>query len=436
MIVVQASTRKCLILALVFLIAILSGVVADAATYYVAKAGNDATSCAQAEAITTPKRTISSALACLTAAGDTLFIRGGTYAEGIYHADIGATGTPNNRITIAAHNGETVILAPTSTWAPSVDRFVVRLANTKQYLTFEGLIFDGGSLTGLGNGSNVVWTSNQQVAGLRFNNVTVRNGRGNGVLARGEGFAFTNSIVHSNGSGTDYGNSNGMYLEGITNSLIQNVLIYDNECFGLRIFTSGLLSEGYTQGNNNIVDRVRSHTNGTGKGLAGAAACASAGGGFVIGDVGNTVRNSIAYNNHQYGFWTFQSANGTSGTKFYNNTAYNNTYGIVAASGTMNSTFINNLSAGNSASNYSDGAAGTVSITNRFTGSITDCTVSTSDFRLRDGAICIDSGTTIATVLNDIAGVSRPQGGTHDIGAHESTGSDSPPQSPQALRVK
>src|SRR5215831_18782319 len=54
--------------------------VATAATYYVATTGNDSRSCATAQTRSTPKATIASGITCLSS-GDTLYIRGGTYAD-------------------------------------------------------------------------------------------------------------------------------------------------------------------------------------------------------------------------------------------------------------------------------------------------------------------------------------------------------------------
>src|SRR5262245_39434878 len=63
-------------------VACLGGDVAHAATYYVAKGGNDSNTCAQAQSTSTAKLTIAGGLKCLVA-GDTLFVRAGNYDEGI-----------------------------------------------------------------------------------------------------------------------------------------------------------------------------------------------------------------------------------------------------------------------------------------------------------------------------------------------------------------
>lgn len=53
------------------------------------------------------------------------------------------------------------------------------------------------------------------------------------------------------------------------------------------------------------------------------------------------------------------------------------------------------------------------------TGSLTDCTVSTSDFTHRSDSTCRDAGTTVAAVSTDYIGTARPQNSVFDIGAYE-----------------
>ena len=74
-----------------------------AATYYVATNGNDAAT----GAFATPFRTIQKA-ASVMVAGDTGYIRGGTYRETVTPAN---SGTAGSRITYAAYNNETVIIS-------------------------------------------------------------------------------------------------------------------------------------------------------------------------------------------------------------------------------------------------------------------------------------------------------------------------------------
>ena len=74
--------KHLLMLPLCALFFFIGAVTVQAATYYVATTGNDARTCATAQTITTPKRTIASGVACLNP-GDTLYIRAGTWTEQI-----------------------------------------------------------------------------------------------------------------------------------------------------------------------------------------------------------------------------------------------------------------------------------------------------------------------------------------------------------------
>ena len=62
------------------LAAVLAGVPASAATFYVATNGNDA----YPGSVDLPFRTVGKGVGALRAAGDTLYIRAGTYASAIY----------------------------------------------------------------------------------------------------------------------------------------------------------------------------------------------------------------------------------------------------------------------------------------------------------------------------------------------------------------
>ena len=65
----------------------ISPLVAHAATYYVAKTGNNNNTCTQARSLSTPKHTIAAGLSCLSG-GDTLIIKAGTYLEVINHKQV------------------------------------------------------------------------------------------------------------------------------------------------------------------------------------------------------------------------------------------------------------------------------------------------------------------------------------------------------------
>ena len=158
-----------------------------AATYYVATTGNDANACT----LSSPCRTIAKGLTKL-GAGDTLYIRGGTYGEAIdSNSQTIPTGISwTNAPIIAGYPGETVVLKPGSS------QTVVTLnASYIQYVIFDGLILDGaGGYYGISihSGANHI----------RFQNGEVRNAFHSGIIQEdiGTGFnQFINLAVHDNG---------------------------------------------------------------------------------------------------------------------------------------------------------------------------------------------------------------------------------------------
>src|SRR5262245_50297045 len=92
---------KYLVCILSFIGSISDAMISAASTFYVATTGNDAVSCTTAQNSVTPKLTISNAMRCL-GAGDTLFIRGGKYDEGISIPDT-LPGTVSQPIVIAGY---------------------------------------------------------------------------------------------------------------------------------------------------------------------------------------------------------------------------------------------------------------------------------------------------------------------------------------------
>ena len=84
---------------------------AQAATYYVNKAGSDANSCvtAQSDVDANAKLTIGAGIGCATTAGDLLLIGDGTYDETLRTA-FAFSGTSGNPITYRAENAKLTII--------------------------------------------------------------------------------------------------------------------------------------------------------------------------------------------------------------------------------------------------------------------------------------------------------------------------------------
>jgi hypothetical protein len=112
-----------------------------AATYYVAKNGNNNNS----GAIDRPWLTIQKAANTMQA-GDTVYVRSGTYNEDIMPVN---SGISNNYITYSAYSGETVTLQHN----PAQDDVAVELGH-KSYITINGFNIDGNNTGGLISGYN------------------------------------------------------------------------------------------------------------------------------------------------------------------------------------------------------------------------------------------------------------------------------------------
>jgi parallel beta-helix repeat protein len=388
---------------------------AEAATYFVSTSGNDANPGSQSQAF----RTIRKGLSVL-APGDTLYVRGGTYAEQLLEIYFGSSGTAAAPITVAAYSGETVVLRP-STSQGNVARFQ---DGSISYVVVDGLVFDG-STAGGGGGGAVLYCGPTS-RNLRLSNVELANGDGNGALCAGNSHEFRNLDVHHNGRSDSYSNSNGMYMT-TDNTVIVGGTFHDNECYGVRFFDSDTSQSA----DNNAVSGARVYNNGFGVGLDGSSQCGSGGGGIVLGDINNMAYNNVIYGN----FWGFNTSSNPSGAKLYNNTFYNNQNGIWVADGS--STEVRNNILFQNGTAITNNASGTI-LSNNLMSDPQFTDPSRLDFSLRAGSPAIDTGISLSTVRTDFRGVGRPQGGAYDIGAYEggsAGGSSTIPSAPSNLRL-
>jgi hypothetical protein len=115
--------------------------VASAATFYTSPSGSDSNSCNAAQNTANPKRTINNALGCM-GAGDTLYMRDGTYNETLHSGSVTfPTGTNwSNAPKIASFPGETAIISS----PPGVGDVIAIADSYVQYLIFEDFIVNGG----------------------------------------------------------------------------------------------------------------------------------------------------------------------------------------------------------------------------------------------------------------------------------------------------
>jgi parallel beta-helix repeat protein len=386
---------------------------AVSATYYVATSGNDGASCAQAQTLTTPKRTIAAGMSCARA-GDRVSIRGGSYPENIdSNRQIIPTGSSwADAPVIAAYAGETVSIRNMNLAAPS--------GAGQSELKY--VIFDGLRMSGSGTDAVSFWGAAHHI---RLQNCEAYGATGERMgmnLQPGPGGGGYNEIVNCR----VYGNgdcsvscSSGMVGHGVyvatSNNLIDGLESYNNGHLGLQIYSEKVKT------NNNIVRNSVFHHNGKAYTTSGAAIAVG------TGD-NNLIYNNVIFSN--YG--GIEAAYSGTNTKIYNNTIYNSRDFGIEIRNTSGASVRNNI-VYQSGTPINNSGSSTV-MSNNLTTDPRFVNASASDFRLQSASPAVDAGMTLAAVTDDIMGVARPQYSAFDIGAYELGGSSSLPAAPTNVR--
>ena len=316
---------------------------AHAATYYTATTGDDANSGTQGSPFGTIKKGLS-----VMGAGDTLYLRGGTYNEGIdSQNETLPSGTSwSNPITIAANPGETVTL----TRGLGINSYN---QGTYQYIVMDSLIIDASNVDGAG-----VFIGGPNTHHIRLQNGEVKNMHslgpacslgpaevcpgGQGVQSYAASFVeFINLKVHDNGvNRLDHG----FYVCG-NNITIRDSDVYNNSGYGIQIYDGS--SPGCSI--NTQIYNNRIHDN-------------RGDGGVTLND-GDNIQfyNNLVYNNTNGVAISYGKPNNT---QIYNNTIYNQQGGgIDVGSGVTNTLIKNNILYQNS-STISDNGTGTTQSNN------------------------------------------------------------------------
>ena len=299
---------------------------AEAATYWVRPAGTLAACTPSSTAPATDAgymSTINAGIACLSA-GDTLYIRAGTYAESINKPPPGSSASAYT--TVTGYSDEVVIVQPVNGNAfnlPAQDK-------TWKWVAYRNMVFDGthaGAGPDHGSGPSICCRefSGPQPATkmstgpnfITFADIEVRNFKSTGMEVDANDITIQRVKVHHNATDNFYGPPHGIYFRA-ARSLIEDSEFYNNGYYGIHMYDS---SSGASQGN--IVRRVKAYNNGFSTVDAGFG---TGGGGILIGSgANNRVYNSIAYNNgFPNGGAGIQIDHGCTNCLAYNNTSYGN----------------------------------------------------------------------------------------------------------------
>jgi len=406
----------------------------NGSTYYVATTGDDSNLGTESQ----PWRTIQKAANTLVA-GDTVYIRAGTYNEQVVPQN---SGTSVAWITYSAYPGETVTIDGAGlTLGGREGLFQVYRQNYIQVLGLRVInAYGGGSTTGIraeyashviikGNytygtessGIGIWYSDNIIVDG---NEIEFANNGGyneNLSISRSDQVEVMNNIVH-HGFNCPNGGEGINVKDGASNVKVHHNLAHhlDKLCFGLDAWQNHTFNISYYQ---NV-----------------AHDCYH---GFIVSSERTGlaesiwVYNNIAYNNRFNGLTVVQWSGEGDGLKrdvyFINNTSYNNGYGFrVNALNNENVVVRNNILVSNGTNiTIASGAQAETTVDhnlfydgnsggdNAVIGDPLFVNPSGADFHLQEGSPAIDAGSSLDAPDNDHDGSPRPQGAGYDIGAYE-----------------
>ena len=426
---------------------------AQATVFYVASNGDDSSTGSEVA----PFRTISHGVSVLSA-GDTLYVKEGTYKEYITNdpAFSKQTFIPNGTswekpVTVAANPGDTVTIIPGSGKA-----FFVITDGQDKYLIIDGFIIDGQktALYGFkfGNGTQHVRVQNSEIKNSKYSGILVSQGLVTEYALPADTYhEFINLHVHHNGSSwRDHG-----YYISTSRNLVEHCHIHHNSDYGGKFYAS-MQNGGGGTANYNIFRYNTIHDNGQNTTIQSVGFLLSSGIGNqaygniayneevglgIGGDATDTLLyNNITYNNSLYGIKIFGSQGGSRKAMVYNNTVYGNPlYGIAVRDGAENTILKNNIAYNNGNGNIwlaPDQSPGTIRENNLLIDPKFEDPLQ-YNFKLKSGSPAIDSGVNIQEVKIDYFGVERYQGEAYDIGAIEQVQTDdlNPPATPAEFKI-
>jgi len=318
------SYMKNLLLSLAMLLIIAS--IAEAATRYVSPTGSGTTCSDSAPCSLTQGLSV-------TRSGDTLYLKGGTYATGLLNPI--PSGLSNSQPTILAGKpGDIAIIRPNTEVRP------LRLSIARSDITFRNLVLDGVNLKTSLDGFNI--SNTVLIKRLILEDMEIKNLKGSAVTF---GSDVTNSVIRRSRlhdvTGIDSDGAHCVYLRGS-----YNVIEY-NECYNT--WATGITMRTYDSAFRNIIRYNFFRNNATN------LAVTNGGRAINCSAADNTVHDNIIILSGEEGI---TATGDCKNVKIYNNTIYKNRrHGIYltgGASGEIKNNIIY-LNGGSSIANFSTG---------------------------------------------------------------------------------
>ena len=390
------------ILATFVVTALFLPVIGQAATYYVATSGSNS----NPGTSTKPWKTVNYATSKMVA-GDTTYVRGGTYNEGIVR--FGRSGTQSAPIKLLNASGE----FPVINFIDKNQQHKILIQNTAGYwkaigwITIEGFeLRNGYEGIKMNNGHNITIRRNW-----------IHHNSSQGIIGIGTRILIDrNKITHNgpfatNPSGTF---AHGMYVGGTAWTVINN-LIYDNLGYGIQMNATGsydptrYAGPEYAASANWVV-------------LNNTFAYSANRSGMVIW--GSTCNNARIENNIFYENAVKMSSATTQGISFQSVSCKGITIrnNLSYASGSGGARF---LSSGATEGTHYTQSGNIVNTLKPAFANAPATLPSSPNFALPSGSPAIDKGLVISTARIAFNGTTRPKGSSYDVGAYEYSGSTS-----------
>ncbi|MFC2028214.1 LamG-like jellyroll fold domain-containing protein, partial [Chloroflexota bacterium] len=407
--------------------------------YYVASNGNDNNPGTQQQ----PWRTITKAANTLRA-GETVYVRAGTYYERVIPRN---SGSPGDFITYSAYPGEKVTIDGSGYTLGIYGNGVFHIEN-KSYIKVVGFAIQNSQSAGIAahNSCDHITISDNYITNCYSSGIWVGDtGRSSNIIVEDnevyrcctrvsqEGITLINvnifevydNYVHDFPTVTSDGHPQvGIDAKaGCSNGSIHHNIVHDTRV-GIYIDASTMATDNITIYNNLCYSNSEN--------------------GFTVhgergGDVSNIwTYNNISHSNKHHGFMINYEAHSYTNIYFINNSTYNNggqTFSITASGSSINTLVVENnlfgsssgqgiLFEGYDASKHffrnNHYQAGPYLGTSYTTGD-PKYVNAPSNFLLQESSPCIDAGVTPSIAVNvDYQGASRPRGAGYDVGAYES----------------
>jgi hypothetical protein len=389
-------------------------VTGQAATYYVAPTGNDASTCTQAKSASTPKKTIPAGVKCL-AGGDTLIVKAGTYIN--QEITNPPAGTASAYTVIKGDpSGARPVIKPNR--AAAQRGFYCSRGETCRYIemryfevvgAYNSYKLDGTPTIGYGHHMRIIGNIFHDSNGAHIITSTSNTGfLGGDHLIQGNEFYRTG--VYDPGYKPGH---NTIYNPG--NRTIVEHNRFHNLAHGVGIWTKDKLIQNVIVRNNVFYDIGRTNTDTWQRGANNYNAVhVSVSGG------GHKIYNNIIYRSGDEPSFSGIVVGGSSGSdtnRISNNTIYDiknsNAHAVRITTTTGTNYVRNNIT-------YLAGrgiAGGSQSNNLKTNPSFRDA--SRGNFTLLSGSAAVDKGLILSEVPTDFAGARRPAGSSHDIGAYE-----------------